>query len=180
MPKERNSEKKIILMTGRGDDASKGAAILKKAGELLCRNRDDFEIWVTSSDMSLETAWYKPVGWHSFDEIKEFYKQSDICVVPSIWEEPFGLVAVEAMATGRPVVVANVGGLQEIVTPGETGYIYERDKPEQLAGHIETLLSDSELRERMGAAGRKCVEERYQWRKVIETHYPPLLEEVVK
>jgi glycosyltransferase involved in cell wall biosynthesis len=171
-------EKTIILMTGRADDASKGTKTLERAGEILSQERDDFEIWLTHPDQHIARPWFRPIGWHSFAKMKQIYKQADICVVPSIWEEPFGLVAVEAMATGRPAVVSDVGGLQEIVVPGETGDIFPRGNAEALAAKLRPLLDDPQLRRRMGDAGRKRVEENYDWKQVIEQHYPPILEAV--
>lgn len=179
VPERGPGEKKIILMTGRTDDMSKGITKLKEAGEILYAQRNDFEIWFTHPDQLLELEWFKPIGWHRFDVLKEFYQKSDICVVPSLWQEPFGLVAVEAMATGRPVVVSDVGGLQEIVVHDETGYVYHRDDADELAQCLARLLDDAGLRRRMGDAGRKRVEENYAWDKVIETHYPPMLEEAM-
>ena len=74
--------------------------------------------------------------------MKEWYQRSSICVVPSLWEEPFGLVAVEAMASGRPVCVSRVGGLQYIPVHGESGYVYDRLDGEALARHLNNLLDD--------------------------------------
>jgi len=172
-------EKTIILMTGRAEDVSKGTKNLHKAGEILSAERDDFQIWITDTNQRYDTDWFKAIGWHPFSEIKEFYKRADICCVPSIWEEPFGLVAVEAMATGRACVVANVGGLQEIVVEGETGHIFDRDDPAALADALRKLLDDPDKRRAMGDAGRKRVEDVYTWDKVIGGQYPPMLEEIV-
>ncbi|NLN92190.1 MAG: glycosyltransferase family 4 protein [Candidatus Hydrogenedens sp.] len=172
-------EKTIIFLPGRAEDQTKGLGSLLKAGEILYKKRQDFEIWVTIGASEITYPWYKTLGWKNFSEIMALYQQSDICVVPSIWEEPFGLVAVEAMATGRPCIVADVGGLQEIVVPEETGYIYKRDNEKELAQHLETLLNDEELRQKMGDAGRKRVEDNYEWNKLIERHYPPILEEAL-
>jgi glycosyltransferase involved in cell wall biosynthesis len=77
----------------------------------------------------------------------------DLVVVPSIWE-PFGLVAAEAMAMGKPVVASGVGGLAEVVAHGETGILVPPKDPEALAEAVDRLLSDRQLRERMGRAGR--------------------------
>ena len=173
-------EKKVIFMSGRAEDFSKGTRVLQRAGEILAAERDDFEIWLTHPERELENEWFKPIGWHPFERIVSFYKQSDICVVPSLWQEPFGMVAVEAMAIGRPVVVSNVGGLQEIVVQGETGYVYDRRDAEALAGHLRDLLDDPSLRRRMGDAGRARAAQYYDWKQVIERHYPPLLEEVTR
>lgn len=178
LPEEGRSGKTVVLMTGRVEDPSKGGKSLKQAGEILARERDDFEIHVTSEDQREETPWYKPIGWHPFSRIKEFYKQADVCVFPSTWEEPFGLVAVEAMATGRPVVVGDVGGLQEIVVQDETGYIFPRGNGEALADCLRKLLDSAARRKQFGDAGRRRVEEQYAWEQVIRRHYPPLLEQV--
>ena len=167
-------------MTGRAEDLSKGTMNLWKAGEILARTRDDFQIWITDTDQRHDTPWFKAIGWHPINKVKEFYQQSDICAVPSTWEEPFGLVAIEAMATGRPCVVADVGGLQDIVIPGETGFIFDRDSPAALAEALAKLLDDPEGRRRMGDAGRKRVEENYTWDRVINDNYPRIIEEALR
>lgn len=170
----------VIFMSGRADDPTKGLKTLLDAGKLLWRERQDFEIWATLPDNPYDYQWFKALGWHDFKQIMRFYQSADICVTPSTWEEPFGLVAVEAMATGRPCVVSDVGGLQEIVVPGETGYIFNRGNPKDLANHLRMLLDDAGLRRQMGDAGRRRVEDVYDWKQVIQRHYPPLLEEVLQ
>lgn len=173
-------ERTVILMTGRADDISKGTMNLRKAGEILARTRDDFQIWITDTDQRHDTPWFKAIGWHPLSKVKEFYQQADISCVPSTWEEPFGLVAIEAMATGRPCVVGDVGGLQDIVVQGETGYIFDRDSPEALAEALAKLLDDPAARRRMGDAGRRRVEENYTWDRVIGQHYPAILEAAIR
>jgi glycosyltransferase involved in cell wall biosynthesis len=75
-------------------------------------------------------------------------------VVPSTWPEPFGQVAVEAMASGKAVVASDIGGLSDIVSPGETGLLVPPRNPAALAAAIDELLSDDSRRNAMGAAGR--------------------------
>lgn len=75
-------------------------------------------------------------------------------VVPSVWAEPFGVVAVEAMAAGRPVVASAVGGLADIVVDGVTGLHVRPGDTGQLRNALERLVADRSLRERLGAAGR--------------------------
>jgi len=180
LPEKGRSERTVIFMSGRAEDPTKGLKTLLDAGKLLWRERQDFEIWATLPDNPYHYPWFKALGWHDFKQIMKFYQTSDICVTPSTWEEPFGLVAVEAMATGRPCVVSDVGGLQEIVIPGETGYVFKRRNAKDLAKYLRIMLDDPALRRRMGDAGRKRVEEVYDWKQVIRHHYPPLLEEVVR
>lgn len=86
-----------------------------------------------------------------------FLDALDVLVVPSLWEEPFGLVAVEGMARRLPVVVTKSGGLKEIVEEGTTGFHAEKD-PLSLRRAVEPLLVDGVLRSRLGTAGRLRVE----------------------
>ena len=78
-----------------------------------------------------------------------------VAVVPSRWPEPFGLVAIEAMATGRPVVASSVGGLPDIVLDGVTGILVPPGDVGALRASILQLLADPERRTRMGQAGRQ-------------------------
>ncbi|MBI3967966.1 MAG: glycosyltransferase family 4 protein [Chloroflexi bacterium] len=75
--------------------------------------------------------------------------------------EPFGRVAIEAMACARPVVAANHGGLVEIVRPGETGMLVRPDDPTALAGALATLLENPALRERLGGQGLAVVRDQF-------------------
>jgi glycosyltransferase involved in cell wall biosynthesis len=89
-----------------------------------------------------------------------FLDSLDVLVVPSLWEEPFGLVAVEGMARALPVVATRSGALPEIVDQGATGFVVGRDPPE-LRGAVARLVSDPELRRAMGDTGRRSVEDRF-------------------
>lgn len=75
-------------------------------------------------------------------------------VVPSVWPEPFGQVAIEAQASGRPVVASNIGGLSDAVSDGETGLLVPPGDALALREALCVLLNDADLRARMGAAGR--------------------------
>jgi glycosyltransferase involved in cell wall biosynthesis len=76
-------------------------------------------------------------------------------VVPSVWSEPMGLVAVEAMLAGRPVVASDVGGLRDLIRPGVTGLVVPPGDPSALAAALDRLLDDPDARRRMGEAGRR-------------------------
>jgi glycogen(starch) synthase len=89
------------------------------------------------------------VGWIGDDALHSLYRIADLCVVPSIYE-PFGLVALEAMASGCPCIVADTGGLREVVPRGErVGLRFNGGDAEHLGVMIERLLVDVELRERL-------------------------------
>jgi len=96
-------------------------------------------------------------------------------VVPSLWDEPFGLVAVEGMARSLPVVVTRSGGLQEIVEHGVTGFIVEKDA-RALREAVVPLISDPVLRARMGEAGRERVLRMFQ----PATQMGRIIEEVMR
>ena len=86
-------------------------------------------------------------------QLPRYYQAADVCVVPSFYES-FGLVAVEALATGTPVIATRVGGLQHTVRDGQTGYLISWRCPEPFAERIETLLESADLRARFGRAAR--------------------------
>jgi glycosyltransferase involved in cell wall biosynthesis len=89
-------------------------------------------------------------------------------VVSVPWYEPFGIVPVEAMACGRPVVGSAVGGLLDTVVPGTTGELVPPRRPDALAGVLRDLLADPERREAYGRAGRERAVEHYPWDRVVE------------
>lgn len=89
------------------------------------------------------------------------------------------MVAVEAMASGRPVVASNVGGLADSVVNGETGFLVPPGDAEALADKLRELLDDPELRAEIGRRGRARVEENFYWPRIIEKRYPPILTEVL-
>lgn len=90
----------------------------------------------------------------------------DAVIVPSL-KEGFGLAAVEAMALERPVVGTNVGGLPEIIQPGETGFLTALSDPQAIAQALEELIKDKSLAERMGKRGRERAEECFNLDKQV-------------
>lgn len=170
--------KKIILMAGRAEDPAKGLDVLLRAGNELATSRADFEIWATHFDHTLTNNWFKALGWHDHAAAMALYPQSSVVVVPSLWQEPFGLVAVEAMAAGRPVCASRTGGLQESVRHEETGFLFTPGDSAGLARQLSLLLDDPALRQKMGEAGRSRVAAKYDWKGIIKRHYLPLIEEV--
>ncbi len=95
-----------------------------------------------------------------------YYSAADVCAVPSRYES-FGLVALESMACGTPVVASRVGGLQELVRHGETGFLVSPAQPEPFARCLERVLCDGELREALGRRAR-LLALGYQWPQVAE------------
>jgi glycogen(starch) synthase len=97
------------------------------------------------------------LGWIGDDVLHSLYRIADLTVVPSLYE-PFGLVALEAMASGCPCIVADTGGLREIIPPDErVGLRFNGGDPEHLAVMVERLLTDEELRDRLVAEASEHV-----------------------
>jgi glycogen(starch) synthase len=88
------------------------------------------------------------IGWTGDDVLHSLYRIADLCLVPSIYE-PFGLVALEAMASGCPCLVADTGGLREVVPNEDVGLRFRSRDPDSLATMAERLLTDEELRDRL-------------------------------
>ena len=111
----------------------------------------------------------------------DLYSHAAVFCCPSIYE-PFGIINLEAMACGTPVVASAVGGIPEIVVPGETGFLvpleqqaeppFEPVEPDRfardLAAPINALLADEDLRRAMGAEGRKRAEAHFSWRAIAD------------
>jgi glycogen synthase len=88
------------------------------------------------------------LGWIGDDVLHSLYRIADLTVVPSIYE-PFGLVALEAMASGCPCIVADTGGLREVVPNRDVGLRFRAESPRSLAHWISRVLTDEELRDRL-------------------------------
>ncbi len=168
-------QKKIIFMAGRAEDPLKGLEVLLAAGTGLAKKRSDFHIRATHFDTRRATELFSATGWLSQEETRAHYRQAAICVVPSLWHEPFGLVAVEAMAAGRPVCASDSGGLRDIVVHEETGFLFPPGDADALAGALERLLDSPALCQRMGRAGQERARTLFTWDAVIDRHYLPLL-----
>ena len=106
------------------------------------------------------------LGWIGDDVLHSLYRIADLTVVPSIYE-PFGLVALEAMASGCPCIVADTGGLREVVVHEEGGLRFRADDPEALAEVAIRVLSDDELGQRLIADAYEHVR-RFDWGDVAE------------
>jgi glycogen synthase len=107
------------------------------------------------------------LGWIGDDVLHSLYRIADLCVVPSIYE-PFGLVALEAMASGCPCIVADTGGLREVVPLGEhVGLRFNGGDAEHLGVMIERLLVDEALRDRLVTQASEHVL-RFDWDDIAE------------
>jgi glycogen(starch) synthase len=117
--------------------------------------RTDLLVLVDELGLGDVVEWLGPV---TIGDVPAVLDRSTVVVVPSRYEEPFGLVAVEAGLAGRPVVASRMGGLPEIVDDGRSGLLVPPDDAAALAAAMLTVLGDRELAVRMGTAGRARAE----------------------
>ena len=106
------------------------------------------------------------LGWIGDDVLHTLYRIADLTVVPSIYE-PFGLVALEAMASGCPCLVADTGGLREVVPHEEVGLRFQSRDPESLADVAIRVLADDQLGSSLVAEAYEHVRS-FDWADVAE------------
>jgi glycosyltransferase involved in cell wall biosynthesis len=125
----------------------------------------ELQKYVVESDLQGEV--HLP-GWVDSADLPAYYRTADVFVGPSVvgetgWQEALGLVFVEALATGIPVIATDTGGIGDVVEHGVTGFLVEQCSPEQILERLQQLRRDPELRSELGRKGRALVEERYSW-----------------
>ncbi|WP_298006579.1 glycosyltransferase [uncultured Anaerolinea sp.] len=106
------------------------------------------------------------LGKRAQDTLPYYYSAADVLVMPSHYES-FGMVALEAMACGTPVVASQVGGLAFLVQDGLTGYVVPDGDPQALSDRLRLLLVDGELRQRMGLQAAAYARQ-YAWENIVE------------
>ena len=102
------------------------------------------------------------------DELGTLYQRATVVVMPSVWDEPFGLCLAEAMASGLPVVASRCGGIGEVVQHKQTGLLVEPNDPQSLAQALLTLLTSPSTCESMGHAGRLRAEQLFSWSAISQ------------
>jgi glycosyltransferase involved in cell wall biosynthesis len=100
-------------------------------------------------------------GWQSAGAIERLYAAASAVVFPSVWDEPFGLVGLEAMAHGKPVAAFDVGGVREWLADGVTGLLAPRGDVVHLAAALDELASNRERASALGTAGRARAERQF-------------------
>jgi glycosyltransferase involved in cell wall biosynthesis len=109
-------------------------------------------------------------GWIAPADVSHLLNSAAIVVVPSRVPESFGLVALEAMLMGRPVIAADSGALSELVVDGETGIVTSAEDFRAMATVIVRLLAHRESAERMGVAGRQRAIERFSFERYVNEY----------
>jgi len=122
------------------------------------------------------------LGWVEPERIPELMNTVTMVVMPSRWNEPFGLVALQAAQMARPVVAARVGGLPEVVIHGETGILVEKEDPDALGEAMKFILSHPGTAVQMGEAARCRAQQVFNWERFVNNYdalYKKLSEKMV-
>lgn len=169
-PTEKKNDKIVLLAFGRLDQWYKGLDTLIQSCDEIYRDRKDFVLKVTTSKQ-FKHPYIESTGWINHQALPELINGSDICIFPSLWEEPFGISIIEAMSCERPVIVSDAGALPEIVTENETGLVFQRNKPGDLKDKIISLIEDNALKSNLGQKARNVVSEKYSWDVIYNDYY---------
>jgi glycogen(starch) synthase len=168
-------DEKLVLLAGRlvyekgfQDALDALPSVIRRVGgvRFLVAGTGTHEHQLKAQALRLGLNWHGTfAGWLGDDALHGLYRIADLCVIPSLYE-PFGLVALEAMASGCPCVAADTGGLREVVA--DVGLRYRSRDAAALARTIERVLVDGGLRDRLVAEGREHVL-RFDWADVARS-----------
>jgi phosphatidylinositol alpha-mannosyltransferase len=106
-------------------------------------------------------------GYVPASELPRYYASCDIFCSPATGDESFGIVLLEAMASGKPILATGIDGFREVVTHGRDGLLVERKSSRQLSYALQTLINNPALRQEMGQAGLVKAR-RYDWERIID------------
>ncbi len=172
------NNRKMILYVGRFDERKGIETLVRACAKLPDHLKDQYQLYlvggsrqgaVDSEEQLRIRALVTELGLDAITTftgaidqqyLPAYYAAADISVVPSYYE-PFGLVAIEAMAAGTPVIASKVGGLQETVRDGETGLLVSPRDPDALSQAIAKLLSAPQIAQGMGVAGYQRAHSQY-------------------
>jgi len=172
---DQRQEKRNVVFIGRLE-RWKGVHIFLEVARRISRERRSLNFLVVG-DGSLRrlaeslaeqscNGRVKFLGEIAHDEIAAVLAQAAILVLPS-FVEGLPTVCLEALASGVPVVASDVGGVSEVVVDGQTGFLFPAGNVKECFDKVENLLSDEQLRNRMGREGRRLVKSLYTWEKAV-------------
>jgi glycosyltransferase involved in cell wall biosynthesis len=170
-PRKQNDKTKSIIFVGTLRPV-KGVKYLIEAMNIIHENLPDTKLLIVGDgpdreklkrlvqELNLQSCTHF-AGKVSNEEIPEYMAQADLFALPSL-SESFGIVNIEAMASGLPIITTNVGGLPEIVINGKNGFLVEPKNSKALAEKVILLLNDIDLCKKISAAN-KLTAENYSW-----------------
>jgi phosphatidylinositol alpha-mannosyltransferase len=171
-----NDGRPRILFVGRFDETRKGFKYLLRAMPLVRQQFPGARLVVVGTgdrdkfDSTIEREQIQGVDFVGFvprEELPRYYASCDIFCAPSIARESFGIVLLEAMASGKPVVATSIPGYESVMTNQREGLMVEPKNPSALAVALVRLLADRDLRCKLAANGRATAET-YAWPKVAQ------------
>lgn len=175
--KYKFKHKKMVLFTGRLT-VHKGVEYLIRAAEKINAEivilgdgpeRPFLESLVI--EKKLDNVHILGYFSHRAGKINDFYLRADIYVAPSVWEEPLGLVILEAMVCKTPVVVTRHGGVRTMVKDGKNGILVEPKDADTIADKVNILLDDDKMRKKMGENAYASVVRDFNWNKIASQFY---------
>jgi glycosyltransferase involved in cell wall biosynthesis len=193
LKKKYNIKGKMILYVGRIYSYQKGLDYLIRAIPIILSKETEIKFVMIGEDYGSKASLIKLAkklkvekyiiftGHIPYNELLKAYAAADVFVLPSIFE-PFGIVLLEAMASKKPIVATNVGGIPEIVKNGKNGILVRPKNEEELADAILFLLSHEDQAKMMGINGYNMVKN-YSWEliaKKIENVYFKVLDQGIK
>ena len=177
-PIDRFNDGKInILFVGRMEKR-KGANYLLDSYKLVKKEVPNSRLILVGPGIRLRHKYEKQVmrsglkdvvftGYASYDDLPRYYKTASIVCAPATGWESFGIVLLEAMAVGKPLIASNIKGYASVITDGEDGLLVPPKNPNKLAEALLSLINDEPLQQKLGANGRaKALE--YDWEKVTQ------------
>ena len=171
LEKEFGAKGKVVLFVGRLSYEKGLSNLLKVIESVTAHEKKTFFLIVGSGPMEKELREKirnkgilgntKIAGHVSYEKLMGIYKACDMVVFPSVWQEPFGRVSVEAMAAGKAVVASRVGGINETIEDNVNGFLVEPNNIGQWQNRIVELLADDIKRNKFGRKGRETVKQKF-------------------
>jgi glycosyltransferase involved in cell wall biosynthesis len=177
-----NSDKVRISFHGKWEKA-KGIYDILSAARKLSARRSNFELYLVGTpyfegeteeskdierDVQNAAAEFKNiiiVGELSHNDLAKHLQTMDIGICPSTYEDPFPLVPLEIMSSGLPVICYGIGGFKESVAHEQTGFLAENGSIDELTKYLDILISNYELRKKIGSNARRHVQENFTWER---------------
>ena len=167
--------KRNILFVGR-QEKRKGLPYLLEAYSLLRKEMPDVRLIVVGPDGGMRAACERYIqrtgiqdvvftGYVPYEELPRYYKTADVYCAPNTGQESFGVVLLEAMAAGTPIVASRIEGFADVLTDGLGGVMVPARDAQALSGALRRLLSDAGMREEMGRAGSQRARD-FSWDRV--------------
>jgi glycosyltransferase involved in cell wall biosynthesis len=177
---------KMVLFTGRLTE-HKGVEYLIKAArqikaEVIIAGDGPERKYLENLILKYKLTNVHMVGYfsHKLDTINDFYLRANAYVAPSVWNEPLGLVILEAMVNKTPVVVSRKGGVTTLVKDGYNGFLIRPRSPKLIVEKVNLILQNEDLAKKMGENAYKTVTKKFNWNKITTKFYNLYLKSLLK